>query len=60
MKKKYFKPEISSWKKMEGVAPADFTSGLLLAAGYAVGRMVKSIEARPDDIHISSLRKVIV
>lgn len=58
MKKNYKKPQLSSSNRIRFLAPA-LAAGAALAGGYVVGRVVKSIEVRPDNLSCKSLVKVV-
>lgn len=57
MKKDYKKPQLSSSNKTLSFEP--LAVGAALAGGYVVGRVVKSIEVRPNDLSCKSLIKVV-
>lgn len=61
MKREYVKPSSNnSYDAVREIAPA-LAAGVALAGGYVVGRVVKAIEARPEDINMArSLRGVLV
>lgn len=65
MKKKYVKPSCNNaYNSIKNVIPAAVAAvatGGALAGGYVVGRVVKAIEARPEDITMTrSLRRVAI
>lgn len=61
MKKEYIKPSSSNaYNSVKEIAPA-LAVGAALAGGYVVGRIVKAIEVRPEDINMTrALRRVAV
>lgn len=60
MKRKYIKPQANGNNTIEGIAPA-LAVGAALAGGYVIGRVVKQIEARPDELPMRrSMRRVVI